>query len=599
VKSATTVIAWASDGHNGAAVCFGADGMMYVTSGDGTSDSDNNVTGQRPDLLLAKVLRIDVDHPAEGKQYAVPADNPFVNDNRFVPETWAYGLRNPWRISFDARTNQLWVGNNGQDLWEQAYLIRKGENYGWSVMEGSHTFYESRKPGPTPFAKPTVEHHHSESRSLTGGFVYHGHKFPDLQGAYIYGDYSTGRIWAVKHDGRAIVWHKEIAVSTLKITGFAPDPQGEIWICHHGPRGDGGLFTLEPNPEKASGNFPRKLSESGLYDSVKDHLLKPGVVPYSVNSPFWSDGLYKERFIALPPGETIGFTRARGWNFPDKSVIVKSFAVEETEGEPTSRKWVETRFLTKQAGEWYGYSYFWNEEGTDATLVDARGLDREFTIKTPMGARKQVWHYPSRAECMVCHSRAANFVLGLCELQMNKEHRYRSGRSDNQLRVLEHLGMLKVDWYAEVRGGIHDAANKPQAGQREPKASPLLHQNPNDFKHLVNPYDPSQDLTLRARSWLHTNCSTCHVEAGGGNAKIDLEFGTALDKMRLIDEKPIHSGFELPDARLIAPGSPERSVLLHRIGLRGAGQMPPLATNRVDEQGVALLREWVLSLKKP
>lgn len=200
---------------------------------------------------------------------------------------------------------------------------------------------------------------------------------------------------------------------------------------------------------------------------------------------------------------------------------------------------------------------------------------------------------------MVCHSRAANFVLGLCELQMNKEHRYRSGRSDNQLRVLEHLGMLKVDWYAEVRGGIHDAANKPQAGQREPKASPLLHQNPNDFKHLVNPYDPSQDLTLRARSWLHTNCSTCHVEAGGGNAKIDLEFGTALDKMRLIDEKPIHSGFELPDARLIAPGSPERSVLLHRIGLRGAGQMPPLATNRVDEQGVALLREWVLSLKKP
>lgn len=597
-KSEKLIIEWASDGHNGAAACFGSDGMMYVTSGDGTSDSDNNVTGQRPDLLLAKVLRIDVDHPANGKEYSVPSDNPFVGDKRFVPETWAYGLRNPWRISFDSKTNQLWVGNNGQDLWEQAYLIRKGENYGWSVMEGSHPFYESRKPGPTPFVKPTVEHHHSESRSLTGGFVYHGNKFPELRDAYIYGDYSTGRIWAVKHDGQAIVWHKEIAVSTLKITGFAPDPNGEILICHHAGRGDGGLFTLQPNPEKAASNFPRKLSESGLYDSVKDHKLKPGVVPYSVNAPFWSDGLYKERFIALPAGETISFTRSRGWNFPEKTVIIKSFAVEEKEGDPTSRKWVETRFLTKQSGEWYGYSYLWNEAGTDATLVDSHGMDREFTIKTPDGSRKQVWHYPSRAECLVCHSRAANFVLGLGELQMNKDHVYPSGRTDNQLRVLEHLGMLKVDWYSEVQGKVKDETNKPQPDQREPKAGSLLHQKPTDYKHLVNPYDKTQDLTLRARSWLHTNCSMCHVEAGGGNAKMELEFVTNLDKMRLIDEKPIHSTFDLTDARLVAPGMPERSVLLHRVQLRGANQMPPLSTNRVDEQGLALLREWVQAMKK-
>ena len=101
-----------------------------------------------------------------------------MGDKRFVPETWAYGLRNPWRISFDAKTGQLWVGNNGQDLWEQAYLVKKGANYGWSVMEGSHPFYASRKPGPTPITKPTVEHHHSEARSLTGGVVYHGREVP-------------------------------------------------------------------------------------------------------------------------------------------------------------------------------------------------------------------------------------------------------------------------------------------------------------------------------------------------------------------------------------------------------------------------------------
>ena len=600
-KTAKTIIAWESDGHNGAALCFGGDGMMYVTSGDGTSDSDRNVTGQRTDLLLGKVLRLDVDHPADGREYAVPKDNPFVGDKRFAPETWAYGLRNPWRISYDAKTDQLWVGNNGQDLWEQAYLVKKGDNYGWSVYEGSHPFYLNRKLGPTPHVKPTAEHHHSEARSLTGGFVYQGEKFPDLKGAYIYGDYSTGRIWAMKHDGKAPVWHKEIATTTLKLAGFAPDAKGEILICHHGAAGDGGFYTLEPNTAKAAAAFPRKLSESGLFASVKDHAMKPGVIPYSVNAPFWSDGLHKERWIAVPDGETIGFTRSRGWNFPDKTVIVKSFAIETKEGDPASRKWIETRFLTKQNGEWYGYSYNWNDDGTDATLLDAKGTDREFTVRTAAGEKQQAWHYPSRAECMVCHSRAQNFVLGLCEVQMNKDHVYPNGRTDNQLRVLEHLGMIKTDWYAEVRGGIKDDTNKPQPGQRGPLAAgAMLHQNPAAFKKLVDPYDVKQNLNDRARSWLHANCSSCHVEAGGGNAQMELEFTTALDKMRLIDAKPVHQTFDLKDEKLVVPGHPERSVLIHRMGVRGAnsGQMPPLATYRVDEAGLALMREWVKSLGK-
>jgi uncharacterized repeat protein (TIGR03806 family) len=427
--------------------------------------------------------------------------------------------------------------------------------------------------------------------------VYRGKKFPELLGAYIYGDHSTGRIWGVKHDGSKIVWHKLLAISTLRITGFAFDPQGELLICHHGPAGDGGLFTLEPNPEQANRGFPRKLSDSGLFDSVPEHRFKAGVIPYSVNAPFWSDGLYKERGLALPAGETIGYTRSRGWNFPDRTVLIKSFAVEFTEGDPTSRRWVETRFLTRQLGEWYGYSYVWNDAGTDATLVDAAGMDRQFTIQTAAGPRQQTWRYPSRAECMVCHSRAQNFVLGLCELQMNKDHRYPSGRTDNQLRVLEHLGLLKVDWYGEVRGSITDATNTPQAEQRGPRTSGLLSAPPAGLKRLVDPYDPHQDLTLRARSWLHANCSSCHVEAGGGNARMELEFVTALEKMRLINEKPVHQTFDLPDARLVAPGHPERSVLVHRIGLRGPGQMPPLASTRPDTAGMALLRDWVKSLK--
>ncbi|HJZ54067.1 MAG TPA: hypothetical protein VKE74_03885, partial [Gemmataceae bacterium] len=467
------------------------------------------------------------------------------------------------------------------------------------VMEGSHPFYTSRQPGPTPIMKPTVEHHHSEFRSLTGGVVYYGTKLKDIQGAYIYGDYSTGRIWAVKHDGEKVLWNREIAITSLKITGFTTDRDGELLVFDHNKAGEGGFFAFEPNPDfgKVS-NFPRKLSESGLFDSVKGHKLKPGLIPYSVNAPFWSDGMHKERAIALPPGGTIGFTRSRGWDFPDRTVLVKSFALETREGDPASRKWVETRFLTKQGSEWYGYSYVWNDEQTDATLIDAKGLDKPFTVTTPTGPREQVWHYPGRAECMVCHSRAQNFVLGLCEVQMNKDHDYGNGRVDNQLRVLERLGVLKVDWYAEAREQVKDPVNKPQSGQRQPKTSVLLPRSPVNLKKLVDPYDKTQDLTLRARSWLHANCSSCHVEAGGGNAQMELEFGTALDKMRVLDVKPVHQTFDLPEARLIAPGSPERSVMIHRLGTRGNGQMPPLASNRVDAEGLELMHEWCKSLKK-
>ena len=165
---------------------------MYVTSGDGTSDSDRNVVGQDLTKLTSKVLRIDIDHPDEGKTYSVAKDNPFVGMKDVRPETWAYGLRNPWRITVDKKTGHVWVGNNGQDLWESAYRIEKGANYGWSVVEGSHPFYPDRKAGPTPFTKPTVEHHHVESRSLTGGVVYYGDKFPELHGLYLH-------LWRLLH----------------------------------------------------------------------------------------------------------------------------------------------------------------------------------------------------------------------------------------------------------------------------------------------------------------------------------------------------------------------------------------------------------------
>ena len=173
--------------------------MLYVSAGDGTSDSDAKHAGQDLSTLPGSTLRIDVDRPSQGRLYGIPMDNPFLGFEGARPEIWAYGLRNPWRISFDRLTGDLWAGINGQDLWETVQVVRRGENYGWSITEGSHPFQSQRKRGPTPIVEPTIEHPHSEARSITGGHVYSGLKFPSLRGHYIYGDYSTGTLWAAKY----------------------------------------------------------------------------------------------------------------------------------------------------------------------------------------------------------------------------------------------------------------------------------------------------------------------------------------------------------------------------------------------------------------
>jgi hypothetical protein len=218
--------------------------------------------------------------------------------------------------------------------------------------------------------------------------------------------------------------------------------------------------------------------------------------------------------------------------------------------------------------------------------------------------KKQTWHFPSRAECLVCHSRAANFVLGLNELQMNK---------GDQFSRLEQLGVFKVDWMGPTKEAIKKDAQKkgmkeekagefadsvcPAAGQRTAVESTLLNKRPESLTSMVDPYDASADLNKRARSYLHANCSICHVEAGGGNAKIDLSFSIPESKMSVFDEPPVHHTFGIEGAKLIANGEPEKSVLLKRVSMRGEGQMPQLATSVVDEQAVAMLREWIKSRK--
>ena len=560
------ILEWDSNGHNGGDLAFGPDGYLYCPTGDGTSDSDTLATGQGLNDLLAVMLRLDVDKPTADKSYSIPPDNPFINVPDARPEIWAYGFRNPWRMDYDHESNQLWLGQNGQDLWEQVYLIRRGENYGWSVQEGGHPFYVERPKGAEPIVAPMADHHHSESRSLTGGVVYRGSKLPDLVGCFIYGDYSTGKIWAIRHDGTKVTFHREIADTTLQIAGFSMNAADELLVVDHA----GGFYRLEPMPPQEPTSFPRKLSETGLFASVAEHRLLPAVIPYSVNVQLWSDGAHKERWLAVPGEEKIDYTSTRGWNFPNGSVLVKSFALEKVAGQPETRRWIETRLMVRQQNEWVGYSYRWNKEQTDAELLDSGSVDVEFEIQDPAaegGVRKQTWHYPSRAECMVCHSRAVNYVLGLSENQMNREHDYGSEKF-NQIQMLSELGMFT-----------------------KPLPKPV-----EELTRLSDPFDPALDLKQRAASYLHANCSNCHVEAGGGNALFSVEIDAKPEQAKLINVKPVHTAFDLQDARLVAPGSPERSLLFHRMQRRGHGQMPPLGTSLVDKPAVELIREWILQL---
>jgi uncharacterized repeat protein (TIGR03806 family) len=569
-SSEEIVIEWRSAGHDGGDMAFGPDGMLYITTGDGTSDSDGWNSGQTLDDLLGSVLRIDVSSvraPADPLRYAVPPDNPFVKMPGARPEIWAYGLRNPWRMSIDPVSGQVWVGTNGQDLWETAHLVRRGENYGWSVFEGSHPFYLNRKRGPTPHVPPTIEHHHSEFRSLTGGVVYRGDKLPELNGAYIYGDYSSGRIWGMKHEGERVHWHRELADTSLQIAAFRVDQQGELLIADHG----GGIYRLARAPEgQPAPPFPARLSETGLFASVKDHRVVPALIPYSVNAPGWADGADAERFIAVPGESRVAHESDRSWSFPDGTALVQTLSLEREPGSPASRFRVETRVLLLQQGEWAGYSYRWSPEQTDASLVPKEGAEAELTLREAQGAgeRRQTWRFPSRTDCMACHSRAASFVLGLSDAQLNRDRDYGLIR-DNQLRALDHIGLFT------------SALSLPAK----------------DPKRLVDPRDGTQDLEARARAYLHVNCSVCHVEAGGGNAKMELGLSTHRERMNLLGARPQHDAFGIANAMLVAPGDPQRSILLRRISHRGSGQMPPLMTMRVDESAVKLMHDWIAQLK--
>lgn len=229
--------------HNGGQIAFGPDGFLYIALGDGGSGNDPQGNGQNLGTLLGSILRIDVSRTQGNLAYAVPADNPFAGRSGARAEIWAYGLRNPWRFSFDRANGQLWAADVGQSAREEVNLITRGGNYGWAIMEGNQCL-QGNNCDRTGLTLPIIDYARAGGRcSVTGGFVYRGGAIPALQGAYVYGDFCSGEVFALRYDGERVTEQDTLARLNGQLSTFAQDAQGEIYALSYG---NGAIFKLVP-----------------------------------------------------------------------------------------------------------------------------------------------------------------------------------------------------------------------------------------------------------------------------------------------------------------------------------------------------------------
>ena len=576
-----TIIRWLGGGHNGCTLAFGPDGYLYISTGDAAEPDppdDLRKTGQDISDLLASILRIDVDRTEGTNHYAVPKDNPFVTTPGARGEVWAFGFRNPFRTAFGP-DGMLWVGDVGWEQWEMIYRVKRGGNYGWAITEGPNTRVRTDiKPGPGPILPPMVSIPHSEGASVTGGRFYNGKKFPKLKGAYIFGDWETGKFWAVRHDGDKLLSNDELCDTVLKPVSFAEDADGELLILDY----QGGIWRFVPNSAPpANLAFPRKLSETGLFAPLKPLAPASGVEPWSPAALMWNDGAVAQHHLAIPGDGVIATTNSRRvingfmWHFPTNTVLARTLTLEMKRGEPASARRIETQLLHFDGQGWNPYTYRWNPAQTDAALVPAEGASELFNVTdatAPGGRRELAWRFHSRAECLRCHNVWANETVGFNWLQLGAAtYAPAKGETTNapsELRRLEERGLMQVS-------GL-----------------------PKNLARLVNPHDTAQPLDLRARSWLHANCASCHRNGAGGGIPSHMNIDKKLDTARLLDAKPTRGDFGLTDARVIAPGRPYSSALLWRITTEGAGHMPMTGSRTVDEAGMKLVRDWISNMSK-
>jgi uncharacterized repeat protein (TIGR03806 family) len=328
------------------------------------------------------------------------------------------------------------------------------------------------------------------------------------------------------------------------------------------PFGIGARIATKPYlgmPSEADGQIPPLLSQTGVFSDTPKRIASPGLIPYDLNVAFWSDGADKSRWIAVPAGQIL-FSASGEWRFPAGTVFVKNFDLPSAN--PGTQRRLETRLLVCDSrGGVYGVVYKWRPDGSDADLLKVSATEN---------IEEQTWYYPSRQDCLTCHTAGAGGVLGVKTRQLNRSFTYPSGVTDNQLRTWNHLGLFAPAFKDEEVG---------------------------KFTALAAADDTARSLADRARSYLDANCAQCH-RPGGTVANFDARYDTPLEKQALIDGPVlIDQGIDRP--RVISPHDIWRSIAYMRIDTVGDIKMPPLARETIDQKGVQLLGEWINSMQGP
>jgi uncharacterized repeat protein (TIGR03806 family) len=547
------------DNHNGGHIAFGPDGYLYIGLGDGGGGGDPRSNGQRLTTMLGKMLRIDVNGAAP---YAIPPSNPFAGNSMCppagrasgeCPEIYAYGFRNPWRWSFDRENGDLWVGDVGQGEWEEVDQVTLGGNYGWRCREGAHDFNTGGTPGCSTgtLIDPIAEYNHMFGIAVTGGYVYRGTQNTSLLGRYLFGDFGSGRIWAWIAENATLPREPTQLLDTeLAISSFGQGNDGELYVVDY----NGTLQRVVFESTVGADTAPRLLSDTGCVSTTDPKQPASGLIPYTINAPFWSDGADKDRWIGLPEGQSITIGTDGDWTFPPGTVLMKNFRV--------GTQLVETRlFMRHPDGVWGGFTYEWNPEQTQATRLEG-GATR------PLGGGRS-WVFPSEGQCLDCHTQAAGRSLGLETAQLNRSFTYpQTNRAANELTTLNHIGVLTP--------ALADASTQPA---------------------LPDPFGTAGTLAERARAYLHTNCSQCHRPGTTAPTNLDFRYTTSLIATNACNAVPRAGDLGLgADARLIAPGSSANSLVVNRMNRRDSSAMPPLASLTADTAGVTLISQWIDSL---
>jgi uncharacterized repeat protein (TIGR03806 family) len=438
-----------------------------------------------------------------------------------------------------------------------------GLNFGWSRCEGTLDFVSGGSCESSQTVPPDVEYPHTFDGNgaggfvIIGGYVYRGDAVPELQGVYVFHDANTRWIWGWDRQPPADPWSPGnpstlLNGPTASLSSFGEDESGELYAVSL----DGGIYALRPSTGGGGPGvaLPPTLSATGLFSNVPFLVPAEGLIEYEIESPLWSDGALKRRWMALPGTSTVAFHASEAWTYPVGTVFVKHFELPLAGG---STRRLETRVFVRQTDRWLGVTYRWNATATEAFLL-TDGLEEDIDIG---GGQTQTWQYPSSAQCLSCHTEAAGRVLGARTRQLK-------GAFDEgappQLDAWSCGGLFDID--------VGDPTRYPGA---------------------VAVDDPSASRTLRARSYVASNCEFCHQPGAPAPGALDLRFTRAVHDWNAVGVTPTSGDLGVPGAERIKPGAALESVLWLRQASQDASERMARGTLEPDPHALALFADWI------